>query len=225
MNIILRLVCLLCLGSQAAPSDVSSDQVDRLFARFDKPDSPGCAIAVVKDGQVVYEHGYGMANLDDGVPITADTVFHVASVSKQFTSFAVALLADQGKLSLDDDVRRYVPEVPDFGAKITLRHLMHHTSGLRDQWSLLMLAGWRLEDVITESDILDLISHQRELNFPPGERHLYCNTGYTLLAIVVQRVSGRSLRAFAEDEMFEPLGMTSTHFHDDHRMIVKHRAR
>ncbi|MFO0981952.1 MAG: serine hydrolase domain-containing protein [Planctomycetota bacterium] len=224
-KIALELACVASVGGHAAGADVFPDQIDRLFARFQKPDSPGCALAVVRDGQVVYENGYGMANLDDAAPITPSTVFHIASVSKQFTSFAIALLAAEGKLSLDDDVRRYVPEVPDFGARITLRHLLNHTSGLRDQWSLLVLAGWRMEDVITEADVLDLVHHQRELNFPPGERFLYSNTGYTLLAMVVQRVSGRSLRTFAEAEMFEPLMMTSTHFHDDHRMIVKQRAR
>jgi CubicO group peptidase (beta-lactamase class C family) len=205
-------------------ADVSSDQVDRLFAAFAKPDSPGCALAVIQGGQIRYADGYGLANLEYDVPITPVTVFHVASVSKQFTSFAILLLADRGLLSLDDEVRKYVPELPDFGQPITIRHLMHHTSGLRDQWSLLMMSGWRLDDVITERDILDVVCRQRELNFAPGERFLYSNTGFTLLALIVQRVSGKPLRVFAEEEMFEPLGMTSTHFHDDHEMLVKNRA-
>jgi CubicO group peptidase (beta-lactamase class C family) len=210
---------------QTAPDEKALEaRVDKLFERWDKPNSPGCALAVVKDGAVIYKRGYGMANLEYDVPITPGSIFHVASISKQFTAMAVTMLAQEGKLSLDDDVRKYLPEVPDFGKVITLRHLIHHTSGLRDQWNLLVLAGWRMEDVITEQDILELVKRQKELNFEPGKEHLYCNTGYTLLALVVQRVTGQSLREFTQARIFEPLGMKNTHFHDDHRMIVKNRA-
>jgi CubicO group peptidase (beta-lactamase class C family) len=179
---------------------------------------------VVRDGELVYSAGYGTANLEYGIPITPSTVFHVASVSKQFTAFAVTMLAEQGKLSLDDDVRRYIPEVPDFGKTITLRHLIHHISGLRDQWSLLGMAGWRLDDVITREDILRLVARQQDLNFDPGAESLYCNTGYTLLAEVVARVTGQSFPAWTAANIFEPLGMAHTHFHDDHRMVVPNRA-
>jgi CubicO group peptidase (beta-lactamase class C family) len=215
--------------AQSKPSERVSDKsitgkVDEVFAPFDKPDSPGCALGVIKDGQIVYKRGYGQSNLEYAVPISPSSIFHVASISKQFTAMAIVLLAQQGKLSLDDDVRKYVSEVPDFGDRITIRHLIHHTSGLRDQWSLLELAGWREDDVITEGDILDLVSRQRELNFKPGAEHLYCNTGYTLLAVIVKRVTGQSLREFADANIFKPLAMTSTHFHDDHSMIVKGRT-
>jgi CubicO group peptidase (beta-lactamase class C family) len=199
-------------------------KIDEVFARFDKPESPGCALAVIRDGRIVYERGYGMSNLEHGIPISPSSIFHVASISKEFTAMAIVLLAQQGKLSLDDDVRKYVPEIPDFGERITIRHLIHHTSGLRDQWSLLEMAGWREDDVITEGDILDLVSRQKALNFKPGEEHVYSNTGYTLLAIIVKRVSGQSLREFADANIFQPLGMTRTHFHDDHSMIVKDRT-
>jgi CubicO group peptidase (beta-lactamase class C family) len=200
------------------------EKVDGLLAPWDRPGSPGCALGVVREGEVIYRRGYGLANLEYEVPITPATVFHVASVSKQFTAMAVILLAQDSKLSLDDDIRQHVPNVPDFGKRITLRHLIHHTSGLRDQWDLLRLAGWRMDDVITEGDILSLVRRQKELNFPPGEEHLYCNTGYTLLALVVQRVTGQSLRDFARTSLFQPLGMENSHFHDDHCRIVKHRA-
>lgn len=200
-------------------------KVDQVFAKWDKPTSPGCALAVIKDGSIIYKRGYGMANLDHDIAITPATVFHVASVSKQFTAMAIHLLAKQGKLTLDDEVRKYVAEVPDLGHKITIRHLLHHTSGLRDQWSLLIMAGWRLsEDVVKDEDILELISRQKGLNFNPGDQHLYSNTGYTLLAIIVKRVSGKSLREFAEENIFKPLGMTSTFFRDDHAVIVKNQA-
>lgn len=197
-------------------------QVDRLFARWDRTVSPGSALAVMKDGRIVYKRGYGMADLDHDVTITPATVFHVASVSKQFTAAAILLLEQDGKLSIDDDVRKYVPELPDFGQRITLRHLIHHTSGLRDQWDLLGLAGWRYSlDLITDEDVLAVMARQKDLNFKPGDRHLYCNTGYTLLAQVVKRVSGKSFREFTTARVFAPLGMTSTHFRDDHAEIVK----
>ena len=199
-------------------------KVDSVFHKFDKPDSPGAAVIVVKDGKVVYRHGYGRATLEYDVPITPSTVFHVASVSKQFTACAILLLEHRGKLSLDDDIRKYLPEVPDFGKTIKIRHLLTHTSGLRDQWELLAMAGWRLDDVITREHILKMVRHQRELNFDPGAEYLYCNTGFTLLGVIVERISGQSLREFADDNIFVPLGMSSTHFHDDHETIVKNRA-
>jgi len=179
--------------AQTAPAQVESPsaQVDKLFEKMDKTISPGCAVAAMKDGKILYERGYGMADLDHNVPITPTTVFHVASMSKQFTAASIVMLAQERKLSLDDEVRKYVPELPDFGVPITIRELVHHTSGLRDQWDLLGLAGWRYSlDLITDEDVLSIMSRQKDLNFPPGSKHMYCNTGYTLLAQVVKRVSG-----------------------------------
>jgi len=209
---------------QPLPSTVKA-QVDKVFEEWDKSDSPGCALGVYRDGQIIYKHGYGIANLSDDVPITPATVFHVASMSKQFTAASIALLAQQGKLSLDDDVRKYIPDLPDFGERITIRHPVHHTSGLRDQWSLLGLAGWRYSlDLITDDDVMSVMTRQKDLNFKPGEKHVYCNTGYTLMGLIVKRVSGMSLREFTTKNIFEPLGMTHTHFRDDHAEIVKHNA-
>ena len=199
-------------------------QVDNLFAQWDKPDSPGASLAVIRKGEIIYKKGYGSANLEYDVPITPSTVFHVASVSKQFTAFAVAMLAHQGKLRLDDDIRRHIAEVPDFGKTITIQHLIHHISGMRDQWELLAIAGWRLDDVITKEHILKMVKNQNELNFEPGEQYLYCNTGFTLLAEIVARVTGKSFREWTEENIFEPLGMSDTQFYDDHERIVKNRA-
>lgn len=211
-------------SAHAQASD-PAHRVDSIFADVSGPTSPGCAVSVMRDGAPVYERGYGMANLSYGIPNTPRSVFHVASVSKQFTAMAVELLVDEGKVSWDDDIREYVPEVPDFGTPITLRHLVHHTSGIRDQWSLLGMAGWRWEaDVVTQKDVLDITSRQTALNFEPGERYLYSNTGFTLLAVVVERVSGQTLREFTTERIFEPLGMEQTHFHDDHQMLVRNRA-
>ena len=165
-----------------------------------------------------------MSDLQHDVPITPSSIFHVASISKQFAAFSILLLERDGKLALDDDIRQYVPAVPDFGHPITIRQLIHHTSGLRDQWQLLNLSGWRPDDPKSERDILWLVSRQRALNFTPGAEHLYSNTGFTLLGTIVRRVSGQSLREFTAERIFGPLGMTNTHFHDDHTMIVPGRT-
>jgi len=199
-------------------------QIDQIMARFSDPSSPGASIAVVKDGKIVFRKGYGSAELEYDVPITPSTVFHIASVSKQFTAFAILMLESEGKLSISDDIRKYVPEVPDFGKVITLDHLIHHTSGLRDQWELLAMAGWRLDDIITTKQILRLVSRQKELNFNPGDEMVYCNTGYTLLAEVVARVSGMSFADFTRTRIFEPLKMSHTLFYDDCEKLVKNRA-
>ena len=200
-------------------------RVDAVFSRWDRTDSPGCALGISQQGRPVYTRGYGMADLQHALAITPASIFHVASISKQFAAMSVALLAADGRLSLDDDVRRHVPEVPDYGVRITIRQLIHHTSGLRDQWQLLGYAGWRFpEDLITERDVLGIVSRQKGLNFRPGDEWVYSNTGYTLLAVIVKRVSGKSLREFAQERIFEPLGMRDTHFHDDHTMIVRGRT-
>jgi len=199
-------------------------KTDQLFAPWDKAGSPGAAIAVIRDGKIIYKNGYGEANLEYHIPITSETVFHMASVSKQFTAYAIAVMAQQGKISLDDDIRKYIQEIPDFGEKITISHLIHHTSGLRDQWNLLSAAGWRLDDVITREQILRLIAKQKELNFKSGDEYLYCNTGYTLMAEIVARVSGKSFPQWTKEYIFDPLNMNHTLFYDDHEKIVENRA-
>ena len=198
--------------------------VDQLFAQWTGSGSPGASIAVIQNGKIIYSQGYGAANLEYSVPNTPATVFHLGSVSKQFTAFAIHLLAQDGKLSLDDDVREYLPKLHDFGKVITIRQLLHHTSGLRDQWNLLALAGWRPEDVITDDDVARLLFQQTELNFAPGDQFLYSNSGYTLLAMVVKQVSGKTLPAFAKERIFDPLGMSHTNFQDNYGVVIKDRA-
>src|SRR5687768_13003665 len=199
-------------------------RIDQLFAEWNKLESPGASVAVIRDGQIIFRKGYGSANLEYGTPITPETVFHVASVSKQFTAMALVLLEQDGKLTLEDDIRKHLPELPEYGTKITARQLLQHTAGIRDQWQTLAMAGWRLDDVITQSQILQMMYRQKELNFTPGTEHVYSNGGYTLAAEIVRRVSGKTLRSFCDDRIFKPLGMTRTHFHDDLKMIVKNRA-
>ena len=208
--------------------DVSADaraRIDAVFADYDKTTSPGCAVAVYDGDRIAYQKAYGMANLDHDVRLTPSSVFHVASVSKQFTATAILLLAADGKLSLDDDIRKHLPELPDLGKTITIRQLAHHTSGLRDQWDLLGLAGWRYSrDLITDDDVLELMVRQKALNFPPGERHLYSNSGYTLMAMIVRRASRKSFREFTSERIFKPLGMENTRFRDNFTDIVKNQA-
>ena len=208
-----------------APPDSARAALDRIFSRWSSREGPGCAAAASRDGRLVYEAGYGSAMLEADVPITPASIFHAASISKQFTAFAIQLLAREGKLSLDDEVRKYVPELPDYGQTITIRHLLNHTSGLRDQWDLLSLARGRFEEErITEADVIDIVSRQKALNFKPTTEYLYSNTGYTLAGTIVARVSGKSLRQFADERIFKPLGMNHTHFHDDYTMVVKGRT-
>jgi CubicO group peptidase (beta-lactamase class C family) len=199
-------------------------QVDAIFQPWNGMTTPGCAVAVSRNGALDYARGYGMADLEHDIPITPRSVFPVASIAKQFTAFSVGLLAQDGKLALDDDIRKYVPEIPDYGRRITIAHLIHHTSGLREQGQLLNLAGWRGGDVQTEEDVLWALSRQRRLNFEPGSEIVYGNAAYTLLAAIVRRVSGQSLKAFAEDRIFEPLGMADTRFRGDPTEIVPRRA-
>ncbi|HEY6830536.1 MAG TPA: serine hydrolase domain-containing protein [Gemmatimonadaceae bacterium] len=216
----------IALGAQRGPvSDTTSRIADRVFDAYRGTDSPGCALGVTRNGRVVYERGYGMANLETGTPITPASIFHVASVSKQFTAMSIMLLAKDGKLSIDDDIRKYLPEIPSYGTTITIRHLLTHTSGLRDQWELIGLARGRFEeDRITEADVMDIVPRQTALNFTPGSEYLYSNTGFTLLGVIVKRVSGKSLRDFADERIFKPLAMTNTHFHDDYTMLVPGRT-
>lgn len=200
------------------------EQVDAIFAPWDGRTTPGCAVAISRNGAPDYARGYGMANLEHDIPITPRSIFPAASLAKQFIAFSVGLLAQEGKLSTGDDIRKYVPEIPDYGRTITIAHLIHHTSGLREQGQLLNLAGWRGADLYTEEDILRVLSRQRRLNFQPGSEIVYTNAAYTLLGVIVRRVSGQSLRAFAENRIFAPLGMADTHFGDDHTEIVPRRA-
>src|SRR5688572_8856841 len=210
-------------GAQGLPVDVAR-RVDSVFVALDKPTSPGCALGIYNAGQVAYTRGYGMANLEHGVPITPQTVFDLGSTSKQFTAMSVLLLEEERKLSLDDDVRKWIPELPRYAKPVTIRHLLHHTSGLRDYLTLMWLRGVNFDGVTTANDAVSIITRQGETNFEPGAEYLYSNSGYFLLSEIVRRAGGKSLADFARERIFTPLGMEATHFHDDHTMIVPRRA-
>ena len=199
-------------------------QVNQVFLPWDNKETPGAAVAIIKEGKVIFQNTYGSANLEYDIPITSKTVFRTGSVAKQFTAFSILLLESLGKLSLEDDIRKYIPEVPDFGSKITLRNLANHTSGLREEAVLAALMGWDEGDIVTKKQVLNVVAQQKDLNFKPGEQYLYCNTGYTLLAEVVSRVSGKSFSRFTNEAIFAPLGMQNTRFLDNPRQVIKNKA-
>jgi CubicO group peptidase (beta-lactamase class C family) len=212
-----------CRGAPSSPAALQG-RVDALFGRFTRGLSPGCALAVVEGGRVVLARGYGFADLGRRLPITPRTVFDIASASKQFTAACVLLLAARGRLSLDDDVRKYLPELPRHEAAITLNQLLHHTSGLPNYLDLLAQAGKRYEEVTTDDDALAALAGAPELLFPPGTAFRYNDSGYFLLSLVVKRVTGESLRQFAATNLFAPLGMTDTRIVDDLTRQVPRRA-
>ncbi len=221
-KLLTRFLIFFLFASSAFAVDLDN-RVDSLFSQWDSADSPGCALAVVKDGKIVYKKGYGMANLELGVPISPESVFYIGSVSKQFVAMCIALLVDRGMISLDDDIRKFIPEIPDYGTPITVRHLIHHMGGIRDYLELESIAGVPF-GVYHEQDVIDLISRQEELNFKPGEEYTYSNSGYFLLGVIVKEASGESLREFADKNIFKPLGMKNSRFHDDFEELIKNRA-
>jgi CubicO group peptidase (beta-lactamase class C family) len=206
---------------QAAATE---EQMDRLVTQMVKPDGPGCAILVVDEGRIVFERAYGIADMDTGRPITTATAFNIESVTKQFTAACIALLVEEGKMSLDDDLRRYVPELPAYEAPIQIKHLIFHTSGVRDLAVLSFLQGRPVDETPSESVLRDLLARQKELNFRPGETHSYSNSGYFLLGLVVQRVTGMSVGAYAQRHLFDPLGMRRTSYHRDPERIGENVA-
>ncbi|MET0623273.1 MAG: serine hydrolase [Pyrinomonadaceae bacterium] len=213
------------MAAKTQPSDdESAKKVDAFLSQWDKNDMPGGAVGVVKDGRLVYKRGFGMANLDYDVPNSPSTRFNLASVSKPFTAFSIALLAQQGKLSLDDDIRKYVPEIPKYDETVTIRHLIHHTSGIREYEALVRFGGLDTDNVYSPKAILNMLARQKSLSFKPGAKYQYSNSGYFLMGIIVERVSGKSLRAFAEENIFKPLGMKNTLYFDNRFEVVKNRA-
>jgi CubicO group peptidase (beta-lactamase class C family) len=198
--------------------------VDEVYQDLTAAGSPGCALAVFRGGQIIYEKGYGLANIEENVPISPKSVFDIGSTSKQFTAMSILLLEKAGKLSIDDDVRKYIPELPDYGKKITILNLLNHTSGLRDYLALFDIAGVNVDSVTTDEDALALITRQKGLNFAPGSQYLYSNTGFFLLSVIVERVSGKTLRDFAAENIFAPLEMSHTQFRNNHRLLVPERA-
>lgn len=211
---------------QAYTHSALTDKVDEIFKQWDRTDSPGAALGIFKDGRIIYARGYGIANLEYALPWSPQNPSRIGSISKQFVGMCIAILAEQGKLSLDDDIRKFFPDWPEYNGPITLKHLLHHTSGVREYLTLVNLIGKPEGSgyVYTPNELVRTLSRQKELNFKPGEMYSYSNSGYFLLSEIVSRVSGMKTSAFAKKYIFAPLGMNSTHFHDDPNLIVKNRA-
>jgi CubicO group peptidase (beta-lactamase class C family) len=219
----LPLGCLLLLAVRVQAQSPSPDQIDSVFAQFDRVGSAGCALGVARNGQFLYKNGYGYANLDWDIPIIPTTVFYVGSVSKQFTAAAIVLLAHEGKLSLDDNIREYLPEMPHHDPPVTIRHVIHHTSGIPDMYRVMANSGLSTWNRLSKEEALELLS-QQELDFDPGERYQYSNGGYFALSMIIERAGGQTLGEYAQERIFGPLGMSDTHFHDNPVHIVKRRA-
>ena len=208
----------------ALADETHQQRVDRIFAAYDKASSPGCALGAIRDGSFIYRKAYGMASLELRVPLSPQSVFYMGSVAKQFTAASVVLAGEQGFLSLDDNVRKYIPELPDYGRAITLRQMLHHTSGFRDFLTLLDISGRHESDLHSKDEMLDLIVRQKGLNNVPGDEYIYSNTNYFLLGEVVQRATKKSLAKFAVENIFQPLGMVHTRFYDDHNLVLPGRV-
>jgi len=223
LAVLLPFLGLTIIGLAQSPDAVAA-KVDAIFASYDKPDSPGCALGVIKDGKLTYSRGYGKANLEHDIANGSKLVYDIGSTSKQFTAASILLLAQAGKLSLEDDVRKFIPELPVYQKPVLIRHLLHHTSGLRDYLVLFSLSGINFDDTTTEADALKAIVKQKALNFTPGDEWLYSNSGYFLLSIVIKRASGKSFAEYAKENIFDPLGMKHTLILDNHKRIVPMRV-
>ena len=206
-----------------AQGNFDTAAIDNVFADFNS-ETPGCALGVVQSGQLVYGRGYGMANLEHDIPINTTSVFRIGSVSKQFAAAVAALAAMEGYLDLEDPLQKWIPELPDYGEPLTLRHTLNHTSGLRDYITLMSLKGLRGDDFYTVAELLEVQALQEELNFPSGSEYLYSNSGYVLATEAVARAVGKPFKDYAEEVLFRPLQMSHSHFHDDHNHIVPLRA-
>ena len=213
-------------AGQTYPQTELTAEVDELFAEWDTEDSPGAAVGVFKDGRIVYARGFGVANLDYGIPITPQSVVRIGSISKQFVAMCIAILAEQGRISFDDDIRAYLPQMRQYEETVTIRHLLHHTSGIREYLTLVDLIGRPEGSVFgyTTRELVELLARQQALAFDPGDQFSYTNSGYFLLAQIVSRVSGMTASAFARENVFDPLGMSHTRFYDDPNAIIPNQA-
>ncbi|MDN5287140.1 MAG: hypothetical protein JWR38_3414 [Mucilaginibacter sp.] len=222
--ILILITTVINTANAQALSDSMINKIDQLFKKWDKPNTPGCVVGIVRNDSLIYSKGYGLANLENNIANTPQSIYYMASISKQFTAYAITLLARQGKLKIDDDIHQYLPWMADFGKKITIRNLLNHTSGIRDDINLMAILGIGPDGMLTQTQALKILKGQRTLNFPPGEMFSYSNSNYVLLAEIVKVASSQNFRSFTNDAIFKPLGMTNTRFIDDNREVVKNRV-
>lgn len=222
-NIIsLLVIAFLSFSTLSQQKDFKS--VDSIFTEWNKSDVPGCALGIIRNGKLIYTNGYGIADLEHNIKINSESVFYIGSVSKQFVTFSILLLEEQGKLNLDDRIQKYLPDFPEYGNPLTIRHFIHHTSGVRDYLTLMSLKGRSYLDNIEVEEVYQLIKDQKELNFIPGDKYLYSNSCYFMLAMIVEKAAGMTIKKFAKQQIFEPLGMKNTLFYDDNTEIIKNKA-
>lgn len=222
--LLLNITILFVFPVHAQISKAEIQEIDNLFSDWKNIDSPGGTVGVMLDGQLVYSKAFGLASMEYKIPNNNKTIFNTGSVSKQFTAMGIIVLQQKGLLDFEDDIRKYIPELPDFKEKITISHLLHHTSGLRSMHSMLELAGWREEDSRTNDDLNRFIVKQKVLNFSPGSEYGYCNTGYMLLVNIVERVTGREFPDWMEETIFKPLGLNNTYIEGDYSKIKPNKA-
>ena len=219
------LLLVLCTYSLLSFGQIKENQaIDSLFKEWNKPNVPGGALGIIKDGKLIYSNGYGIGDLEHDIEITPSSVFYIGSESKQFVAFSLLLLEEQGKLNLDDTIQKFLPDFPEYDAPLTIRHFIHHTSGVRDNLTLMYLKGRSILDNSDVDEVYELIKKQKELNFSPGEKYLYSNSCYFMLAMIIEKASGQSLKMFAQEHIFSPLGMKSTLFYDDNTDLIKNRV-
>jgi len=223
-TLLIALSLLIAPGASAQISDIQLQKIDSLFLNWNKPNHPGGAVGIMQNGKTVFSKAYGLASLEYLAPNSTSTIFNIASISKQFTAMGIVILQEQGKLSVDDDIRKHLPELPDFGETITIRHMLHHTSGLRSLHALLALAGWRGDDARTNEDINRFMLKQQDLNFKPGDEYLYCNTGYLLMVNIIEKVTGEDFPKWMKESVFQPLGMINTYVEDNYSRVVSNNA-
>ena len=211
-------------SSQAQLSEIQTEKIDSLFIDWTKSNHPGGAIGIMQNGKVIYSKAFGLASLEYQVPNTTETIFNIGSVSKQFTAMGIVLLHERGLLSIDDDIHKYLPDMPDFGHTITIRHMLHHTSGMQSLHAMLGLAGWRDDDSRTNEDLYRSMLKQKDLNFIPGDEYLYCNSGYMLMVNIIENVTKEKFPKWMKTNVFEPLGMSNTYVEDRYDRIVPNNA-
>ena len=219
---LLLLSCFLPFSSSAQFQENTA--IDGIFQEWNHPETPGAAVGIIENGQLVYAKGFGIADLEHDIKISSTSVFYIGSVSKQFVTFCVLLLEETGKINLDDPIQKYLPDFPEYERPLTIRHFIHHTSGVRDYLTLMYLKGRDYLDNIDVDEVYELIKSQQDLNFTPGEKYLYSNSCYFMLAMIVEKAAGESIRKYAQKNIFDPLGMKQTLFYDDNTDLIKNKV-
>jgi len=221
------LILSLIIGIFSAKAQINATQhkkIDSLFIDWSKPNNPGGSVGIIKNGKLIFSKAYGLASLEYNVPNTIETKFNIASISKQFTAMGIVILAQQGKLSIDDDIRKHLPDLPDFGDVVTIRNMLHHTSGLRSCHAMFALAGWRPSDLRTNEDLYRFMKKQQDLNFKPGDEFGYSNTNYMLMVNIIEKITNETFSNWMYETIFQPLGMTNTYVDGDYISVVANKA-